>query len=101
MPTTKCGKNSTAISVMCRSKKICSTSNMVSGADLGGEGGWHQYIHLSMDFKGTDVTINRQKLLKVIKHFQIPHSVVIWTGRSNCKACEMEWQTVGQFKGTF
>ena len=34
--------------------------------------GWHQYVHLSMDFKATDVTINRQKLLKVIKHFQIP-----------------------------
>ena len=63
--------------------------------------GWHQYVHLSMDFKATDVTINRQNLLKVKKHFQIPHSVVTWTGRSNCKACEMEWQTVGQFKGTF
>ena len=35
-------------------------------------GVWHQYTHLSMDFKATDVTINRQKLLKVIKHFQIP-----------------------------
>jgi len=30
-----------------------------------------QYVHLSMDFKATDVTINRQKLLNVIKHFQI------------------------------
>jgi hypothetical protein len=35
----------------------------------GGGGVWSQYSPLSVDFKATDVTINRQKLLKVIKHF--------------------------------
>ena len=38
----------------------------------GEDGGvWSQFIHISVDFKATDVTINRQKLLRIIKHFQI------------------------------
>ena len=65
MPT-KCGKNSTEISLMFQGRKMYSTSN-------GGDGGvWSQYIHLSMDFKATNITINRQNTLKVIKHSQIP-----------------------------
>ena len=42
------------------------------GRSWGGNGGvWYQYVHLSVDFKATNVTINRQKLMEVIKHFQI------------------------------
>ena len=66
-------KNSKEISVTFRSRKIYIASNTVNGADLGGggDGVWSQYFHHSMDFKATDVTTNRQKLLKVTKHFQI------------------------------
>ena len=56
------------------SRNIYSTSySTVSRADLKkkSSGVCSQYIHLSMDFKANDVTTNRQKPLKVIKHFQI------------------------------
>ena len=48
---------------MFQSRKIYSTSNTVNGAHLGGGNGgvWSQYIQLSVDFKATNVTINRQK----------------------------------------
>jgi hypothetical protein len=40
------------------------------GQILGGNGVvWSEYIQISVDFKATDVTVNRQKLLKEIKRF--------------------------------
>jgi len=45
----------------------------ISGAGAGGDKKrWSMSVHSpSMNFKATDVTINRQKLVKVIKHFKI------------------------------
>ena len=87
------------------SRNIYSTSySTVIKVDLGKKktsGVCSQYIiHLSMDFKATNVTTNRQKLLKSDKTFS-NLSLVIWTRSSNCKACEIECQNVGHFKGTF
>ena len=48
----------------------------------------HQYHHKQTKHAQSDKTFSNP-------------SVVIWTRRSNYKACEMECQTVGQFRGTF
>jgi hypothetical protein len=74
-PQQNVAKKRTEISVkLCQSRKTNSTSNTVNGADLrgGDKKGCSKSVHLpSMYFKATDVTINREKRLKVIKHFQI------------------------------
>jgi hypothetical protein len=78
---------------------------ILEGAKNGGE--WSQYIQLTVDFKPSDVKKKKKKSLKVIKHFQISQQIYRLGGATvrhvkwSVKLCEMECQTVGQFKGTF